>query len=497
MDKTANNRGTLLGGPKEPESPAKQEKRTDKGLSMRLWHYTKLFPLPSEQYTPVDPALLETLPGNLKPGDPFVESQTISAGYTYFGQLVDHDLTFMERTDVPPDFQQVRVEDLRSRRRPSLDLDSIYGTGLDDGAVPFDHKTGEFILGRTQRSVLPRDLPRGRDFKAMIAEPRNDENTLVAQMQVLFMNLHNEIIRLLPPMDPIQAFALVRQEVVQLYQHVVLHDFVPTLVPHAVYEAIIKKGKGKLSKPCRSDPKMPLEFAAAVFRLHSMVRLSYRLNNYAADGFKLVDLLTYCWRQDHQTTNRLNDDFVVDWELFFGPGGQRAMDISPRVSFEVPEVHKPKETLAGGSTGYASFFLPTRTLQRGAELGLAPAQFIIARLQQEHPQLASELELTSHTFDFFRDYYPDENWTKDATPLWLYCMLEAWECYKGEKLGTLGAWIVADTLLTAAESTQLPLDPAWTVTGSPVHRRLVECDSRDPTNDKFTLLDLVRFTYRK
>ena len=54
----------------------------------------------------------------------------IPAGYTYFGQFLDHDLTFdksvlMEGVDIAP-------ATLKQFRSPSLDLDSLYGNGPQD-----------------------------------------------------------------------------------------------------------------------------------------------------------------------------------------------------------------------------------------------------------------------------------------------------------------------------------------------------------------------------
>ena len=51
----------------------------------------------------------------------------IPAGYTYVGQFVDHDLTF-DRTDVMLG-DNVAPIDLLQGRSPTLDLDSVYGTG--------------------------------------------------------------------------------------------------------------------------------------------------------------------------------------------------------------------------------------------------------------------------------------------------------------------------------------------------------------------------------
>ena len=70
------------------------------------------------------------LPGNK-------EDSPIPAGYTYFGQFIDHDITFevvsgdiTKLTD--PNFAPLSLEKIResifNTRTATLDLDSVYGT---------------------------------------------------------------------------------------------------------------------------------------------------------------------------------------------------------------------------------------------------------------------------------------------------------------------------------------------------------------------------------
>ena len=72
----------------------------------------------------------------------------IPAGYTYFGQFVDHDL----RHDVTPLSQaEIDPERLRNFRTPRLDLDSVYGQGPTDQPYLYDHGgrgfTGKLLVG--------------------------------------------------------------------------------------------------------------------------------------------------------------------------------------------------------------------------------------------------------------------------------------------------------------------------------------------------------------
>src|SRR5678815_1062245 len=72
------------------------------------------------------------------------EESGIPALYTYFGQFVDHDLTF----DPSSILQKQKDPDaLVDFRTPAFDLDSVYGRGPDD--QPYLYNDGStFLLGR-------------------------------------------------------------------------------------------------------------------------------------------------------------------------------------------------------------------------------------------------------------------------------------------------------------------------------------------------------------
>src|ERR1700730_16427871 len=91
------------------------------------------------------------------------ENTGIPAGYTYFGQFIDHDITF----DPASSLQQLNDPDaLVDFRTPRLDLDSVYGRGPDDQPYMYDGK--KFRLGRplTENGTATnaRDLPRYNDI---------------------------------------------------------------------------------------------------------------------------------------------------------------------------------------------------------------------------------------------------------------------------------------------------------------------------------------------
>lgn len=74
------------------------------------------------------------------------ENFGILAGYTYFGQFVDHDLTF----DPASSLQKLNdPEALVDFRTPRFDLDSVYGRGPDDQPYLYETDGVRLLRGRS------------------------------------------------------------------------------------------------------------------------------------------------------------------------------------------------------------------------------------------------------------------------------------------------------------------------------------------------------------
>src|SRR5262249_43094379 len=145
---------------------------------------------------------------------PDAEESGIPALYTYFGQFIDHDITFdpmstlIKRTD--PDA-------LTDFRTPALDLDNVYGRGPDDQPYMYDGKL--FLLGDkisggvdTDAHDLARDnRPDAGGRRALIGDPRNDENSIVSQLQGLFLRFHNRTVKDHPEINPQTDFDKIQQ----------------------------------------------------------------------------------------------------------------------------------------------------------------------------------------------------------------------------------------------------------------------------------------------
>src|SRR5262245_8458810 len=134
---------------------------------------------------------------SLSPADP-TNNATLPAGYTYLGQFIDHDLTF----DAVPSFVELNDPARRlNLRTPRFDLDSLYGAGPADS--PFMYEPDPAHGGQRVRLAIGRDGADGSDLpryagRAIIGDPRNDENLIVSQLHLAFLAYHNQVVGSLP-----------------------------------------------------------------------------------------------------------------------------------------------------------------------------------------------------------------------------------------------------------------------------------------------------------
>ncbi len=215
------------------------------------------------------------------------EESGIPALYTYLGQFVDHDLTF----DPDASFQKQKDPDATEDfRTAALDLDNIYGRGPGDQPYLYDDAGRKFLFGDplTLGAKDAHDLQRNAAGRALIGDPRNDENTIVSQLQGLFLRFHNRVIDDHPEFADASNSDLYFQRAQQFvrhhYQYMVFNDFLPRIVSASVLDTLKTNGRYDLTKlrifKVGHHPKMPVEFSVAAYRLgHSMVRPGYRLND--------------------------------------------------------------------------------------------------------------------------------------------------------------------------------------------------------------------------
>lgn len=258
------------------------------------------------------------------------ENLLVPAGYTYFGQFIDHDLTF----ETTSSFENRGLEPT-NLRSPRLDLDCVYGAGPDDQPYLYaiDSNAGlrrgaSLLLGKSLPNSPGRyDLLRveaGPLSRAVIGDPRNDENSIICNIQIAFISFHNAVVNFLsgrhPGWSDQETFVAARKLVRWTYQQIIVHDYLKRIVEPATYETFtlrlsrLGEGAFQLYKP-EMRMGIPLEFAGAAYRYgHSMVRTGYKLNEVHTPqkiftpGEGVNSLIGF---------GRLPDDHWIDWYRFF------------------------------------------------------------------------------------------------------------------------------------------------------------------------------------
>jgi len=368
----------------------------------------------------------------------------VAAGMTFFGQFVDHDITLDTTSAIG---QRIDPRSIRNVRTPALDLDCIYGDGMEASQHLYhpDHK-GYLLFGNTDN---PYDLARNSHGTALIGDHRNDENGILSQLQGAFIALHNICMSkqsdLGSAMDGIRTdamnnhvtektgrFEAARRAVRLHYQWLVVHDLLPAFVDPGVLKHIMKKlSNGELPAPFKADsPIIPIEFSGAAYRFgHATVRNRYTIN--AAN--KNVGLFDEVFRGFMKRDKKFNVEFKC---LFDVPGNNtfdKARPIGrklPSSIFALPFVEDGLEIDGVMLPLSEARKLPHRNIFRDRfALELASGQQVAT--QMSISGIPAPKELTDHGID--------------KTPLWYYCLHEA-EKFSG-KLGPVGGTIVATTIL--------------------------------------------------
>jgi hypothetical protein len=420
--------------------------------------FFSLFDLPPTVFKPeVLQKLGQAMSIALIPGESAIDS-----GYVYLAQFISHDIS--KRAPPPAKREFTPAGELEQLRTPQLDLDNVYGDGFYDGCIAVDEKSGKMLLGKVVDSngqpTGDDDLPRLPTGKARIADDRDDENLLVAQLHLQFLKLHNFIVDHLPatqpPRTPEQTFNEARRVLVSIYQDVVLHDFLPTILDPRVCDAVIGKGESHLWATVPAEmARMPVEFAMAAFRFaHAMVRLRYALNR--RTSLSLAELFGMTGAGDFNRQFALPETHVVDWKFFFSglcPQGKPPCRVNKALRID-PSVVVPTPL---GS-------LAELDLRTGNRSLLASGQDIVEHIQDAH----SSLELVALTQSQLNPVVRNSASTpvpllsllaadsgsidpygfSVKSPLWYYLLCEALATHDGDHLGPLGSQIVAETLRT-------------------------------------------------
>lgn len=445
------------------------------------------------------------------PPDAALDS-SVPAVYTYWGQFVDHDLTLNTDSDIGPidvtldDLQPLSpgrvLEVLSNLRQPALNLDSVYGGGPQDeqwrhlyandqelevGAIAEVAKRGQApIPGERIPPVddAARDLPR-EGTRALIGDPRNDENLIVAQLHLAFLRFHNNAVRALQADAPAYGcadadsdlFSRARRLTRWHYQWLTIHDYLRTVtLPGVVDEVLANAGADGRRVRRGGQVFMPLEFSVAAFRFgHSMIRAGYDYNrNFGKEANVIpeasLDLLFRFTGQNAEpflgATDALPFNWVIEWDRFVSKTDPDPKHFARRIDTQV--VPPLQDMLnQGNASGLDPRVvgilksLPTRNLLRGYLLAMPTGQRAAAAMGV--PVLTDQELRQGNTAAV--DAALTDGGFLERTPLWYYLLKEAEVRAEGRTLGELGSRIVCETIIGQIredEESYLAQQPDWT-----------------------------------
>lgn len=413
------------------------------------------------------------------------DNPTLTAGFTFLGQFLDHDMTFDPTSSLE---RQQDPEQISNFRTPSLALDNVYGSG--PGASPhlYDQSaTGKGIkfLVEPTGTADKFDVPRNAQKVALIGDPRNDENLIVSQLQLAFLKFHNEVCDYVKTKikltAPDQIFAEAQRIVRWHYQWMVVNEFLKKTCGDAVVDDILQNGR-KFYK-WNNEPFIPVEFSVAAYRFgHSQVRPSYRANFTGNPGntpfFAMIFTPTPSDPNDpddlsggHRAPRRF-----IDWPTFFDfQDGNVKQNKKIDTTLSTALFKLPGSVVANPDPKTNPASLASRNLLRHLTFSLPSGQRVAKAMDLPVLSTGDFSDLKAHGLD-------------DRTPLWFYILREASVVENGERLGPVGARIVAEVflgLLQGDRSSYLSQEADW-------EPFLPTVDASKKGED-FAMIDLLRF----
>lgn len=407
--------------------------------------------------------------------------------YTYLGQFIDHDITARSDRDhstsiiggsggLRKELRPLKPADveytLMNGRRPTLDLDNVYGDGpslVDSSNASAQNKTraDELFQNFRLKSTLlaspsgAADVPRnGRS--ANIADGRNDENLNISQLHAAFLAMHNRVMDN-HSLSGASGYSEARRLMRWCYQYVVLNDYLTQVCDANVINDILVNGN-RFYLPDRGSVYMPLEFSVAGFRFgHAMIRPTYKLNDNhdAVDIMQLLDFARDARLADSASdflepagdgSYRIKSEYAIAFSNYvsFGAGmtpANLAQKINPKLSKGLDDLPFDRGRLQNVLGNLAQ-----RNLMRGYLLSIPTGQSVAYAmgeqpldaevLQDSINELANNMVGVPSLKQILKDGI-----FKDRTPLWFYLLQEADTHTGGESLGSIGSRLVGETIV--------------------------------------------------
>ena len=406
------------------------------------------------------------------------DNTAATAGVTFLGQFLDHDMTFDATSRLG---RPTQPEHAPNTRTPAFDLDSVYGGGFVSSPELYD--PADHAKFKVEHGGLFEDLPRGSDGRAIIADPRNDENLMISGLQVAFLLFHNRVVdklrddgddRHLAVEHPVEegfmlpdreeddrrraVFKEARRLVTWHYHWIIVNEFLPEIIGESLVQDILSRGP-RFYTPPPGRQSIPVEFQAAAYRFgHSLVRPSYRANLAGDGGAPFFGFIfdpageTQADPVDLRGGARAPRRFI-GWQTFFDFGGDQSANVrSPKMidtKISSPLFNLPLGAIASGDRPTA---LPQRNLLRHLTWSLPSGQ------RSRGPWVCPcSVAANSATWPGFGVGFESD------TPLWYYVLKEA-ELSGGARLAGVGARIVGEVflgLLTLDKNSYLWRNRGW------------------------------------
>jgi hypothetical protein len=414
-------------------------------------------------------------------GDPTLNlvnrnSSSHTAGVTFFGQFLDHDLTFDARSRLGFPSQPIKSPNART---PSLDLDSVYAGGPT--GTPELYDAADPIKLKFESGGQFEDLPRNSTTNAaFLGDPRNDENLMLAGLHAAFLLFHNHAVDLVRSHNPSiandDAFTQARRLSTWHYQWMILHEFLPLFVGQQTVNDVLTNGR-HFYNPRREAAFIPVEWQITYRFGHSMVRPSYRANLKGDNGLPFFGMIFDPAGEGSPDPVDLRGGAraprrFVGWQTFFDFGGVFSVDARPNkridTKISTPLFHLPLATIPNGMPPVS---LMQRNFLRHLTWKLPSGQAIAREIGAPQLSNADLAELQPIALSFVH-----------STPLFYYVLKEAQIVEDGLRLGPVGGRIVAEVfigLLQLDPQSYLNIQPDWVPTlpaqgGTPQSFRMVD-----------------------
>ncbi|MEM7551898.1 MAG: peroxidase family protein [Bacteroidota bacterium] len=462
--------------------------------------YGRLFPELKDENHESHAFELGELNGPMDEQNEAQKTNSVPLGMVFLGQYIDHDLAH----DFSSDFHRQNSPDsITNFATPYFDLEGLYAKGperfselyKEDGIRLLTGKDEPFY-SKERESLKKFDILRDSRGIGILGSALNDENVVVSQLHLKFIEFHNAIADVLEyelssyladaPLTEMENFiqknglSVSARRVTQWhYQWIIIHEFLPMIIGEPMARELLIHGR-QFYKPETLPPYLPVEFSAAAYRFgHSIV--SDRL--YLQDPQYVYDLFG---RNLGSGFTALGDSArIVQWDHFFALNStpvQLANKVDTKIVSSL--LNLPFRIVRDSVNSLA-----TRNLMRGESFNLPSGQQVRERLGISDTINSKVDEFLNK--DEFKELPPEFS---THTPLWFYILAESEIIGRmdkngskpGEGLGPTGARIVGEVMIGLIEE-----DP---------NSYLNQMKNWKPflgKNGDFTVKDLIQFTNQK